>query len=279
VLAPWPGKVLIDQVLSGMPMSPSLRHVLSYLPGAETTDGLLAWCIGASVLLFLAGWMVGLAGTMAAISFGQRMVYDLAADLFAHLQRLSLRFHARRSVGDLLRRVTSDSGCISTITKDALLPVLTSLLSLGSMFLILWAIDPAMTLLALSIVPMMVLTFRRYADPMLTTSLAQHDAEGRVYEHVERTLAAIPVVQAFRREAASDGRLRQLNEAVLDCGLRATSVQLKFKTLMGLSTALGTALIVAVGAHRALAGSVTVGQILVFLSNLASLYGPLEALM
>ena len=57
------------------------------------------------------------------------MVYDLATDLFSHLQRLSLRFHSRQSVGDSIRRVTTDCGCVSVIVKDALLPFVAAVVS------------------------------------------------------------------------------------------------------------------------------------------------------
>ena len=92
--------------------------------------------------LFLLGWALGVAAACANIAFGQRMVYDLAADLFGHLQRLSLRFHSRQSVGDSIRRVTTDCGCVATIVKDALLPVLSPRWSAwSSMFAIMWRLD------------------------------------------------------------------------------------------------------------------------------------------
>ena len=69
--------------------------------GAVTREGLVLWSVAGTVLLFLLGWLVGLATGYANIGFGQRMVYDLASDLFTHLQRLSLRFHSRKSVGRL----------------------------------------------------------------------------------------------------------------------------------------------------------------------------------
>ena len=76
------------------------------------------------------------------IGFGQRMVYDLATDVFSHLQRLSLRFHSRQSVGDSIRRVTTDCGCVSVIVKDAVLPFAAALISFAAMFLVMWRLEP-----------------------------------------------------------------------------------------------------------------------------------------
>jgi ATP-binding cassette subfamily B protein/subfamily B ATP-binding cassette protein MsbA len=100
-----------------------------------------------------------------------------------------------------------------------------------------------------------------------------------MYVEVEQTLAAIPVVQAYGREEVEDRRLRSTCQDILGAMLRSTNVQLKFKILMGLPTAAGTAGILWIGASHVLDGHLSVGGILVFLSYLNSLYAPLGALM
>ncbi len=279
VLTPWPMKVLVDHALGDTPLPDALARAAELLPGAATRESLLVWSVAATVALFLLGWALGLATAYANIAFGQRMIFDLAADLFGHLQRLSLRFHSRRPVGDSILRVTSDCDCVSTIVKDALLPVLASLFSLVAMFAIMWQMDAALTLLSLTVLPIMILSLRLYAGPMLERGYAQQEIEGRVYGIVEETLSAIPVVQAFGREDDSDRRFRASTCGTLDATLAMTSVQLQFKILLGLATAVGTAGILWVGARHVLEGSLTLGGIIVFLSYLGSLYGPLESLM
>ena len=78
------------------------------LPGAADKQDLVTWCVAATVVLFLLGWMLGLATAYANISFGQQMIYDLAANLFDHLQRLSFRFYDQAQTGQLMSRATSD---------------------------------------------------------------------------------------------------------------------------------------------------------------------------
>jgi ATP-binding cassette, subfamily B, bacterial len=279
VLKPWPMKVLVDNVLQGAPLPAGLAEAAALLPGASTRDGLLGWCVAGTVLVFLLSWALTLAATLASIRFAQRMVYDLAEDLFAHLQRLSLRHHSRQPVGDSVRRISTDCGCVATIVRDALLPVLSSALALGVMFAVMWEIDAALTLLALAVLPCMVLVFRRYAGSMARRSYEQQQTESRLYDLVEQTLSAVPAVQVFTREEEGDRRFARDSEATLGAALSTTGVQLKFKVLMGLATALGTAAILWVGAGRALDGRLSVGSILVFLTYLGSLYGPLEAVM
>lgn len=277
VLKPWPMKVLIDHVLKSQQMPQSIKWV-ELLPGAATRDGLLFWSLAGTVALFFLSWALGMARSWTNIAFNQRLNYALAADLFSHLQRLSLRFHNLKSVGDSMRRVTSDSACISTII-DALLPVFTSVFSLIMMFTIMWRMNATLTLLSFGVLPVMILTFRMYARPMEELSYRQAEIEGRMYEVVEQTLSAMPVIQAFGGEDRANRRFRSTSKAIIDAILSTTNVQLKFQILMGLATAGGTALILWIGAQHVLEGTFTVGGILVFLSYLNSLYAPLQSLM
>ncbi|HEY5345716.1 MAG TPA: ABC transporter ATP-binding protein, partial [Verrucomicrobiae bacterium] len=279
VLKPLPMVFLVDHVLQTKPMPPWMSRLVELLPGAPTTEHLIGWSVVATVLFFLFSWAIGLANAFANISLGQRMVYDLASDLFAKLQQLSLRFHASKSVGDNIRRVTADCACISTIIKDALLPVVSSVVTVAAMFGILWRIDATLTLLALAVVPYMILIFYFYAHPMLKFSYAEQETEARIYEVVEQTLSAIPVVQSFCREELNDRRFALATSQTLAATFTLTKVQLRFKVLMGLATAVGTAAILWLGARHALAGTMSIGTILLFLSYLGSLYDPLSTVM
>ena len=279
VLKPWPMVFLVDYVLRKKTTSTILPRLADLLPGAHTDASLIGWSVGATILIFLCSWAVGLVHAYGNISLGQRMVYDLAADLFARLQQLSLHFHARKSVGDNIRRVTTDCACVSIIVKDALLPFVSALISLGAMFAILWRLDQTLTLLAIVVVPYLALVFRFYARPMMERSYQTQEIEGRIYSIIEQTLSAIPAVQSFGREELNDQRLKQATGDTLAATLALTNTQLQFKILIGLGTALGTAAILWVGARHALNDQLTLGAILAFLSYLSSLYAPLESVM
>ncbi len=279
LLKPWPLKVLIDHGLSGHPLPPTLAALADALPNASTQQGLIAWSVGATVVLFFLVWSLNVATAFANIGFGQRMVYDLATDLFAHLQRLSLRFHSRRSVGDSIRRVTTDCGCVSVIVKDAALPFLAALVTFVAMFFVMWRLEPRLTLVSMLVAPWLMLVLRRYMGPMLDTSYAAQEAEGRVYEVMERTLTALPAVQAFGREPAGDRAFAQATDTVVDAQVTVVKVSLAFKVLVGLGTACGTAAIMWIGGQSVIDGRLTVGGFLVFLAYLQALYGPLEVLM
>src|SRR4051794_36226923 len=182
LIKPWPLKVLVDNVLSQEPLPASLQPAFAALPGPATTNALLTWVAVATFMIFLLGWAVELARGITGIRFGRAMTYDLARDLLGHLQRLSSRTLRQRRTGDLIRRVTTDSTCVSTIVQDAFLPVITAIISLVAMAFVMFRLDPSLTLLSLLVLPLLALGLRLYAAPMSARAYEQQEAEARIYE-------------------------------------------------------------------------------------------------
>jgi len=279
VVKPWPMVLLVDHVLQDHTLPAWAQQWLSLLPGAETKSGLVGWAVGGTAIVFLLGWAAGLAEAFSGIRLGQRMIYEVAAELFSRLQQMSLRYHTSRSVADSLRRVTGDSNCVSIIFRNALLPALTSVVTLVLMCAIMFRVNVGLTLLALAVVPIMLFAFRRYAKPMIDLGYRQQEAESAVFQVAERTLTAMPVIQGYSRERAAEAEYARAMGASLDVAMQLTRVQMRFKVFIGLASALGTAGILWFGGLLGLEGHFSAGSIILFLSYLGSLYAPLEALM
>ena len=146
LLKPWPLQIVIDDVLGGKPIG------FAPLAGWSRTDLLGFACVGMVVIQF-GGGALTLLHNYTAIGVGQRMVNDLRGALYSHLQRLSLAFHSRQRVGDLMYRITADSFAVQTMMMNGLLPIISAIVLLAGMLCILVPIDPLLTLLSLTIVP------------------------------------------------------------------------------------------------------------------------------
>ena len=271
---PWPLKLLIDNVIGHH----RIPGAVSWLPGATTRHGLLVWVVVAEVIVFLAGTLAGMASDFASLKLGQQMTWTMATDLFRHLQRLSLIFHTRRAVGDLIERVTDDCYSIDTLVTGALLPAFSALASLIAVFVIMWALQWELALLALGVIPVIVLTVRFFGRPMKERSRESRDSEGRMAAVVEQTLNAIPAIQAFTRERHQEARFREHADQTVTAYVRSTFAGMWFGLFTGLVTTLGTAAVLYVGGTLALEGKVTAGTLVVFVSYLASLYDPVNSL-
>jgi ATP-binding cassette subfamily B protein/subfamily B ATP-binding cassette protein MsbA len=276
VLQPWPTKVLVDQVLSKKPVPEPVRSAFLALPGPHSVDQLLFWVALSTVAIFLLGTLMAMVNTLAIVTVGQRMTYELGADIFLHLQRLSLLFHSRRPVGDTITRVTGDPYCIQTLTTGVLLPLLQAAITLGAMFFIMWKLSASMTLISLGVMPFLVLAIRTFGNPMKIRSREKVDLEVEMISTVQRALNAIPAVQAFTREEIEHARFRSFAGGALAAYRRVTLAEMWFKLFVGLVTAVGTAGLIYLGGRKVLDGELTIGTILVFLSYLQSLYSPLN---
>src|SRR5438876_186377 len=146
ILKPWPLKVVIDYVL---PRTSPPWSMLSTLSPA----GVLAVATLALVLIYGVLGAMAVLNNFTTISIGQAMVNDLRSRLYQHLQRLSLSFHSRAAVGDLIYRVTADTYAIQTLAMNGIFPVLSAIVLLGGMFTVMVRLDWELTLVALAVCP------------------------------------------------------------------------------------------------------------------------------
>ena len=247
MLRPWPIKLIIDHVLQKDAPLPRSLGWISTLPGAEGPAGLLGWLTAGTVLLFLGGWLSRMVQGYLQAGVGNRLVYALGADLFGHLQRLSLRFHGRRSTGDLVKRVTGDCDCVRRLTINVLLRLVTALLTILGIIAVLWKLDATLTLVAVGVAPILGLCVRRFARPMEERTYEQYKIQGEVMALAEQTLVALPVIKAFTREAHQDRHFGEAWRRADAAYRRMTASQIQFNIGTRVVTAAGTVAVMVLG--------------------------------
>ena len=217
-----------------------------------------------------------LAHNYTAIRVGQSMVNDLRGALYAHLQRLSLAFHGRQRVGDLLYRITADSFAVQTMIMNGVLPILSAVVLLAGMLLVLFPLDPTLTLLALTVVPVLFALISGFNRKIVDIATEVRTAESRVYSVVQWAMGSIKVVQAFTKEEDEHRRFMGASRESLRATLRLYSWQTLYSGSVNAVIAAGTALVVYAGARAVISGALTVGQLIVFIAYLAQLYVPIN---
>jgi ATP-binding cassette, subfamily B, bacterial len=277
LLAPWPLKFIVDNVLVDQPLPAGAGWIAS-LPAATSPHGLLAWLAAATVFLFLLRRAISITVAYVKTGVGSRMIYALAADVFQHLQHRSLIFHNRRRVGDLVKRVTDDSTCVRSLVMNLYLPILTSLATLVSMFAIMWTLSPVTALFAVGVAFPLAVVTRLLAGPMEERAYQEQQTRGELMSLAEQALTSLPVIQAFGREPDTDCTFRDQAEATLQANLSALRAQEAFGIATSLLTTGATAAVMIVGGLGVLRGEVTVGSLLVLLSYFNALYSPIETL-
>jgi ABC-type multidrug transport system fused ATPase/permease subunit len=277
LLRPWPLKIIVDYVLPGRELPSSLQWV-NGLPGSGSQPAALAWMTVSTVLVFLLGWMNTLVTRYLQTDVGARMTYGMAAEVFAHVQRLSLGFLNRRPTGDLVKRVAVDCRCIRELVLDVCLPAATALGTLIAAFAVLWRLDAALTLLAFAVIPMLALATKVYLRRLMDREFDQAAAQSAMMAQAEQVLAGIPIIQAFGSEPMEAEKFAASTAKVEQAYIQTTTTSLQYRFFTGGSVALGTALLMTIGGTHVLAGKLSVGDLLLFTSYLSSFYAPLETI-
>ncbi|MBA3749213.1 MAG: ABC transporter ATP-binding protein, partial [Solirubrobacterales bacterium] len=170
------------------------------------------------------------------------------------------------------------SWCVNTLVTEAIVPAIQALVTLIAMFVVMWNLQPTLTLLALGVAPFFLIVIKVLGGPIKDRSREQRDLEGKMMNVVEQSLSAMPAVQAFTREEHEVRRFRSYADRNIVAYVRATVAGLWFELFAGLVTTLGTAAVIYVGADLALKGELSTGTIIVFLAYLSSLYDPLDSI-
>jgi ATP-binding cassette subfamily B protein len=273
LLKPWPLKIIIDHVLTETPVP---WHFAQSWPSQTV---LWLACLSLVIVYLLLGGL-RIVNDYTTIKIGQKMVNDLRRDLYSQIQRLSLSFHHRRQVGDLLYRLTSDTYAIQTLTMNGVFPVLCSLTLFAGMLLVMIRLDPLLTFLALIVCPILavLVTISPLRGWLIDSATHMHEQKSGVYSLVQWAIPAIRVIQAFTKEEEEHRRFMAQSQKSLRADLHFYLLENFYSATVSVVIALGTAVVIWVGARHVLAGTLTIGGLIVFTAYLTSLYGAIDSI-
>ena len=272
--APWPLKVLVDNVLGGAPFPPA---VAARLPAAlDDAVFLLAAVVAAGALVQLGGEAARVAHTQMQVDMAQRVVYRLRGQLLHHLQALPLRHHVASRTADAVYRLDADAWCVDDLVIGGVFPLTVAAMNLVLMFGVLLYLDAALALLALSVTPFLYLCLRRHARTMTEQAERVKNLESGLVERMLAVLSSIAAVKSFTRERYELERFADAGDRTRRARLDLTWQESLFSAAVTGVTLAGTALVLGVGGLRVLEGRLTVGSLLVVVAYLAAVYTPIS---
>ena len=278
LLRPWGIRVVVDYGLSDQPEPAWLETARAVLPGAESQEGLIAWTVAIVVAMIVVGFGLSLGVLYLTVEVGRRSVFDITRDMFTRLQRLSISFHGRNEVGDLIQRASNDVFVAFSIVSQVTLPLVVALLTLTGMFGIMIWIDPVLTLVALLVVPALLISVIGFHGPIDRTTTEQYTRWGSLMALIEQTLSGIKAIQGFAREDYVQTRLETEAQELSQTYNRQARVGGAYTQATSGIIALGGALLLGFGAIQVINARLTVGELLVFLAYLTALYAPIAHL-
>ena len=213
-------------------------------------------------------------------TIGTGIILDLRTGLYAHLQRLSLRFYTDNKAGELMSRLNTDVIGAQNAVTNTMVDVTTNLISVSATLAVMLALEWRLTVLGLLVLPLFILLGRRYGNTLRTVSRELMERNARLHAIMNETLniSGLLLVKLFGRRPEEQRRFREQAEAMRESAVRQSVVGSRFFILMGVGTAVGTAAIYLLGGHLVIRGGLTIGTVVAFASYLTQLYGPLRSL-
>jgi ATP-binding cassette, subfamily B, bacterial len=269
LLKPWPFKIIVDRILP--------HPGDAYWALRPASSVILILCLALVLLQFLWG-IVNWGTNYLFVKIGLQALLKLRTDIYAHLQRLSLKFHDTRRSTDSSFRVAYDSQAIQTIYNKGFTNIFASAITLVSTFVVMVQIDWQLTLLSMSVLPLLLGAIYFFAHRIRRESTFIQEQESAVLAQAQEGLSSIRMVHAFGREDWEVHQFRAQAQQSLEANLRLTLTNLNSALVISTLMVLGTAAMYYVGTLHVLAGTLSLGSLLVFSAYLLMLYQPLESL-
>jgi ATP-binding cassette subfamily B protein len=228
--------------------------------------------------LYLAGGLANIIYSAMMAVIGQRLVADVRAELFAHLQILSMATHDQHKVGDLMSRVTNDTEAINRVLTNGLTQFITNILLLGGIMVAMFLLNWQLALGSLILLPLMLFITRQVTGRSRMAFRQVQQNLGAMNAVMEENIVGIREVQAFVRESETLAQFERVNAANRKAGIKAdiiTAALGPMFTTMSTITIAATALL---GGWLALRGSVTVGVIATFVVYIMSFFRPMRSI-
>jgi len=269
LLQPWPLKIVIDYVVGN-------KAAPQWLP--ENRFLVLNIAAASIVAIAVLGAIASYIENVLTTSVGQWVTHDLRTTLYDHVQRLSLTYHDNSRTGDLVSRVTNDIDTIQSFITSTLLSAFIDVVTLGGMIVIMSAINFKFTLVALAMAPFLFAFVYKYTHAIKTLTRAVRKKESEIASNVQEVFSSIRVVKAFASEKYERERFERESMESVELTLRAKALKAGLSPAVDIIVAIGSALVLWYGARLALQGTLTAGNLIVFLVYLGKLYSPIRGL-
>ncbi len=262
--APWMVKTMVDTVTDPAATMADMALITQLALAVLGVYGVrMVLQFGRSYLAHVAGWSV---------------VADVRHNVYAHLQRLSLRFYSDKQTGQLMSQLVNDTDLLEHLIAHAIPDLAANVVLLAGVVVILFSINARLALLSLIPVPLIVLTIRGFNTYVRPAFRARQVTLGELNAALNDNLSGVREIKAFAREEMEAERVGTHIQAYRDSNLRALRLMATFHPLIEFSASLGTIVLVYFGGQFVLGETLAVGDLVAFFLYLELLYQPIREL-
>src|ERR1700744_2184459 len=278
IAAPWPLKVILDNVVGNKKMAPWMHHLLGPLleHGSRMHLALIAGALYVAIAAL--GAVASYIDNYYTESAGQWVAHDFRMRMYDHLQRLSLNYYNTHQTGTILSTLTSDIATIQGFASGSTLDILVDMLTILSMLVVMFWLNWDFTLIAVAVTPFLLLFVSRFKKAVKAATHEVRKEQSAIVSVVQQGLESMAVVQAFGREKTEEDMLATVSQATVDAALKARGVKALLSPVVTVVVAICTAIVLWRGAALLPAGAMTIVSLTVYLAYLSRFFKPVKDL-
>lgn len=267
VLAPFPLKWIVDDII----------HNRSGQFSFDKSDIRQLVLIAQAVIgIALLGALGAYCGELWLKRAGERIAHELRVRTYAHMQKLSLRYHDRRQKGDLVTHLTEDANVVGELFSDTIGSMTQACMILALVAVTSVILDPWLALVLIGVAPVLAIVTVYFRKRVRIAARSQRQHEGEIASLAAESLTAIRVVKALGGEDYEHDRVADRSEARRRHGVLVAGLEARYSASIEILGAVTMAVVLMVGAFRVSAGALTVGSLIVFAQYSRRLYRPLK---
>jgi ATP-binding cassette subfamily B protein len=230
-------------------------------------------------LLAIGAWVSTYIKLLNAGWIGHRMLLRMRIQMFAHLQKLSLRFYDNNETGRVMSRVQNDVTSMQELLSSGFLTIFGDFLGLGVILYILFSTNAELALVSLSVIPVLVLIIGFWQIYARRAFMRVRQAIAIVNSNLQENVSGVRVIQSLSREDVNARRFDNLNADHMRANIAAGRLQAAVNPIVELLHATATGVVLLYGGNQVLNGELLLGGLVTFLFSIDLVFQPIRELV
>jgi ABC-type multidrug transport system fused ATPase/permease subunit len=275
--APWPLKIIIDNVVSHQPL-PRWLEWTGFFSFFHQNIGIIIVASVSVVLIAALGAAAGYADSYFTERVAQHVANDLRKRLYHHLQRLSLSYYDTHQIGKVLSTLTSDVSTIQEFTSSTLLGIIIDFISIFGMICIMFYLNWDFAMIAVGVAPFLLLFVARFRRTVKKATRRLRADQSRMLALMEQGLISMRTVNAFGRQDLEEEKLRKVSQETVVSAMKARQLKSFLSPVVAITVSICVAFVLYRGTMLIFSGLMTIGSLTVFLAYLNKFFNPVQDL-
>jgi len=275
--APWPLKIILDNVLGGHKLPHWLHQFAKEMPGHHVAR-IAALAAAVSVIIAGLGALASYVNNYYTESVGQWVANDLRLYVYDHLEHLSISYYDTHQTSALLSTLIDDIDTIQDFASSSTLSILIDVLAVIGMLCLMFWLNWDFALVAVAVAPILLLFVARFRKEIKKATREVRRRQSDIVGVVQQGLETIRVVNAFGRQELEERHLADASRAEIKAALKARRVKSLLSPIVAVIVALCVGFVLWRGSLLVLTSAMTVGSLTVFLSYLKDFFKPVRDL-